>query len=188
MANRSPMRKIEETITRDDGGISYERRFPLWLRIFLLPWALLCIPFILLYLDNAQSVDWAGPPLAGAVLATIGLVILPLGLSGLLLGYALLGTGIELRLDSRSGEAILRRKSPLRTRVTRYPLAAVRIVKVELEADHPANDAAIIRLKMPDGVKVKLGGFFRDEDARHWAEDIRTCLTAAPKDVVPPAR
>lgn len=181
------MRKSEETITRDNDGISYERRFPLWLRIFLLPWVLPCIPFILFYLDSAQSVDWAGPPVAGAVLATVGLVILPLGLSGLLLGYALLGAGIELRLDSRSAEAILRRQSPLRTRVTRYPLAAVRIAKVELKAYHPANDAAIITLKMPDGVTVKLGGFFRDEDARHWAEDIRTRLTAAPKDIVPPA-
>lgn len=181
------MRKSEETITRDNDGISYERRFPLWLRIFLLPWVLLCIPFILFYLDSAQSVDWADPPVAGAVLATVGLVILPLGLSGLLLGYALLGAGIELRLDSRSAEAILRRQSPLRTRVTRYPLAAVRIAKVELKADHPANDAAIITLKMPDGVTVHLGGFFRDEDARYWAEDIRTRLTAAPKDIVPPA-
>ena len=107
------MRKSEETITRDNDGISYERRFPLWLRIFLLPWVLLCIPFILFYLDSAQSVDWAGPPVAGAVLATVGLVILPLGLSGLLLGYALLGAGIELRLDSRSAEAVNRLFSPV---------------------------------------------------------------------------
>lgn len=181
MAKRVFSRKAEETITSDENGICYERQFPLWLRIFLMPWALLCLPFLFLYWDSAQSVDWANPPIAGAVFATICFVILPLGFSGLILGLALFGVAVDLRLDARSGETALRRKSPLRNRVTRYPLAALQIAKVELQADHPAYDAAIVTLKMPDGVKVKMGCFFRDEDAKFWVAQIRKTIDAAPK-------
>ena len=46
-------------------------------------------------------------------------------------------------------------------------------------AYYPTNDAAIVTLRMPDGVKVKIGCFFRDEEAKYWVEQIRKCIDAA---------
>ena len=91
----------------------------------------------------------------------------------------LFGASVDLRLDSRSREATLQRKSLFRNNITRYPLAALQIFKVELEADYPTYDGAIVTLRMPDGVKVKIGCFFRDEEAKYWVKQIRKCIDAA---------
>ena len=179
MESRGFLGKAGELIVSNEGGIKYESRLPLWLRIFSFPWAFLCIPFILLYLDSARSVNWADPPVFEVIFSTFGFLIFPLCFSGLILWFALLGASVELRLDSRSREATLQRKSLLRNNNTRYPLAALQIFKVELEADYPTYDGAIVTLRMPDGVKVKIGCFFRDEEAKYWVEQIRKCIDAA---------
>jgi hypothetical protein len=135
----------------------YERKFPFWIRLFLLPWSLLCIPFILFYLGLVQSTDWANTPILGAIFATFGFMILPLGFSAMILWYALFGDAVDLKLNAQSGEITLQRKSPFRNRLTRYPLASLQIYKVELESDYPVYDAAIVTLRMPDGIKVRIG-------------------------------
>lgn len=55
------------------------------------------------------------------------------------------------------------------------------VSKVELEADHPAYDAAIVTLKMPDGVKVRIRAFFRDDEAMAWVDHVRKLIAAAPE-------
>ncbi|MDS1137235.1 hypothetical protein [Nitratireductor indicus] len=107
------------------------------------------------------------------IFGTLGFLLLPLAFSGFLLGMALFGSSTRLRLDPGAGEAVLERKAPFRRRLTRYALGDVRIFKVELEADYPAYDAAIVTLRMPDGRKVRLEGFWRDDDAKYWVEQIR---------------
>ena len=179
MDSRGFLGKAGELIVSNEGGIKYESRLPLWLRIFLFPWAFLCIPFVLFYLDSARSVDWADLPVFEVIFATFGFLIFPLCFSGLILWFVLFGASVDLRLDSRSREATLQRKSLFRNNITRYPLAALQIFKVELEADYPTYDAAIVTLRMPDGVKVKIGCFFRDEEAKYWVEKIRKCIDAA---------
>jgi len=179
MESRGFLGKAGELIVSNEGGIKYESRLPLWLRIFLFSWAFLCIPFVLFYLDSARSVDWADLPVFEVIFATFGFLIFPLCFSGLILWFVLFGASVDLRLDSRSREATLQRKSLFRNNITRYPLAALQIFKVELEADYPTYDAAIVTLRMPDGVKVKIGGFFRDEEAKYWVEQIRKCIDAA---------
>lgn len=179
MESRGFLGKAGELIVSNEGGIKYESRLPLWLRIFLFPWAFLCIPFVLFYLDSARSVDWADLPVFEVIFATFGFLIFPLCFSGLILWFVLFGASVDLRLDSRSREATLQRKSLFRNNITRYPLAALQIFKVELEADYPTYDAAIVTLRMPDGVKVKIGCFFRDEDAKYWVKQIRKCIDAA---------
>lgn len=177
------LRKSEETIISDERGTWYERKFPFWIRIFLLPWSLFCIPFIHLYLESARSIDWANHSIFGAIFATFGFFIVPLGFSGMILWFALFGDAVDLKLDARSGEAILQRRSPFRNRLARYPLSTLQISKVELEADHPAYDAAIVTLKMPDGVKVRIRAFFRDDEAMAWIDHVRKLIAAAPEIV-----
>lgn len=174
--------KSEETIISDEYGTRYERRFPFWIRLFLLPWALFCIPFVHFYLDSARSIDWVNPPLFGAIFATLGFLIAPLGFSGMIFWFALFGDAVDLKLDARSGEIILQRRSPFRNRLTRYPLSSLQISKVELEADHPAYDTAIVTLKMPDGVKLQVRAFFRDEEAISWARHVRKLIAAASEE------
>lgn len=171
--------KSEESVVSDEDGLRYERRFPFWIRLFLLPWSLFCIPFIHFYVGNARLIDWADPPIFGGIVATFGFLILPLGFSGMILWFALFGDAVDLTLDAKSGKVTLQRRSPWRNRLTRYSLAGLQIYKVELEADHPVYDAAIVTLRMPDGVKIRIGAFFRDEEAVSLVDRIGTFIAAA---------
>jgi hypothetical protein len=171
--------KSEESIASDDHRLRYERKFPLWIRLFLLPWSLFCIPFIHFYVGNARLIDWADPPIFGGIVATFGFLILPLGFSGMILWFALFGDAVDLTLDARSGKVTLQRRSLFRNRSTRYSLAGLQIYKVELEADHPVYDAAIVTLRMPDGAKVRIGAFFRDEEAVALVDKIGKFIAAA---------
>ena len=118
MESRGFLGKAGELIVSNEGGIKYESRLPLWLRIFLFPWAFLCIPFVLFYLDSARSVDWADLPVFEVIFATFGFLIFPLCFSGLILWFVLFGASVDLRLDSRSREATLQRKSLFRNNIT----------------------------------------------------------------------
>ncbi|QSX31991.1 hypothetical protein JYB87_09305 [Shewanella avicenniae] len=180
MASRGSLGKAGELIMSDEGCIKYDRHFPLWLRIFLFPWAFLCIPFVFLYVDSASSVNWVEPPVFKVIFATFGFLILPICFSGLILWFVLFGASVSLTLDSKSRVATLQRKSLFRNKIARYPLADLKIFKVELEADYPTYDAAIVTLRMPDGLKVTIGCFFRDEEAKFWVEQIRNCIDAKP--------
>lgn len=173
MVNPIILQKSGEFIVSNENGMRYERKFPLWIRLILLPWSLFCIPFILFYLGLVQSTDWANTPILGAIFATFGFMILPLGFSAMILWYALFGDAVDLKLNAQSGEITLQRKSPFRNRLTRYPLASLQIYKVELESDYPVYDAAIVTLRMPDGIKVRIGAFFRDEEAISWVQEVR---------------
>lgn len=179
MHNWKSLTKAEETLASDAHGTRYLREFPFWIRLFLMPWSLLCIPFIHLYLDSARSIDWANPPIFGAIFATFGFLIAPLGFSGMILWFALFGDAVDLKLDARSGEVILRRKSPFRNELTRYPLSSLTLHKVELEADNNAYDSAIVTLKLPDGIKIRVRTFSRDEEAVSWAHHVRKLIAAA---------
>lgn len=176
---KNPILKADQHISGDANGIRFEDRFPGWLRLVLLPWTPLCLPLIALYWQNARATDWANPPIMGILVSTTVFVILPLGFSALLLGVALLGRSTELSLDARAGEAVLVRKSLLQKRVMHFPLAQVEIVKIELQAYHPANETALVVLRMPNGAKVGMTCFFRDEDAQFWAAKIDRIIKAA---------
>lgn len=173
MKQSAPTRKVKEGIAFEGDTIAFRSDFPLWLRFFLLPWVPICLPFISLYLQNTQGIDWDDPPIAGLIFGIFGFVLAPLAFSAFLLGMALFGSSTRLRLDPGAGEAVLERKAPFRRRLTRYVLSEVRIFKIELEADYPAYDAATVTLRMPDGKKVRIYGFWRDEEAKYWAEQIR---------------
>ena len=181
----APARKVKEGIAFEGDAITYRSDFPLWLRFFLLPWVPICLPFISLYVQNSKGIDWANPPVAGMIFGTLGFLLVPLAFSAFLLGMALFGSSTRLRLDPGAGEAVLERKAPFRRRLTRYALGDVRIFKVELEADYPAYDAAIVTLRMPDGRKVRLEGFWRDDDAKYWVEQIRRITNPGSSQVSP---
>lgn len=180
MDNQICLAKAEETIVSDENGIRYIRRYPFWIRLFLFPWFLLCVPFIHLYLEHVRLVDWASPPVFETIFATLGFLVVPLSFSGMVLWFALFGDAVDLALNARTCEVILLRRSPFRNRLTCYPLSNLQIYKIALEAN-TAYDSAIVTMRMPDGVKVKIRSFYRDEEALSLVQHVEKLITNASK-------
>ena len=179
MISKNKLQRSEEFIIFEEDVVRYVREFPFWIRLFLLPWSLFCIPFVLYYLGLAQSTDWTNTPIFGVIFATFGFLILPLVFSTVILWFAILGDSIDLTLNSISREIILQRKSPFRSRLTHYPLSNLQVYNVELESDYPVYDAAIVTLRMPDGVKVSISAFSRDEEAKYYIQRVRKLIAIA---------
>ena len=64
-------------------------------------------------------------------------------------------------------------------RITHYPLSNLQVYKVELKSDYPVYDAAIVTLRMPDGVKVSISAFSRDEEAKYYIQRVRKLIAIA---------
>ncbi|WP_226549906.1 hypothetical protein [Celeribacter naphthalenivorans] len=165
-----------DRIAFDGDAIVYCSRFPFWLRPLAALGAIPAIWGVLYYIGALRQTDWSDPPWGDILLGTLLFLMLPLLVGGIFIGAALFGHSVDLRLDPVAGEAVLRRKRPFRNRVWRYPLGDVVIAKVELTADHPAYDTPVVVLRMPDGRRVRMGSFFRDQDAKTWVAQMRQLI------------
>lgn len=171
--------KRTDGIATDGEAIVYHNRLPVWLRLGVAVFGLLpALPFLAYFMRGWQQVDWANPPPVASMLASvIGFFVIPLLFATVALAFALLGRALQLRLDPRTGEAVLRRKGLFGMRVTRYPLRAVEIADIRLQAEYPAYEAPHVVLRMPDGRQVDMGCFVWDERAKDWCDRIRRLLS-----------
>lgn len=167
-----PSMSPDESLGHDGPAIVFQRRIPGWLRLVSLIFVVPLAVSLPIYVSMARETDWAQAQLAGVVVMTLLMVVLPLIFAGGALVYALRLPSARLRLDPQSGTALLSLEAPLRRRQLRYPLSQIEIVRTELQEDHPVHETPGIVLRMPDGRQIAIRCFFRDQDAKNWGREI----------------
>lgn len=174
-----PSARPDESLVHDGPAIVFQQRIGRGLRLLALLFVVPLTVSLPIYGSMVRKTDWAQPQLAGVVVVTLLMVVLPLIFAGLALVYALWLPSLRLRLDPQSATALLDLVAPLRRRQMRYPLSQIEIVRIELESAHPSYDTSRIVLRMPDGRTVAIGGFFRDQEAQNWGREIGRLIGGA---------
>ncbi|WP_298494876.1 hypothetical protein [uncultured Maritimibacter sp.] len=166
----------------DGLAIVYRSTMPTGLRAIIALFGLLPPAVMIGYgISMLRQPDAAGPPVTWHLFVGVAaFIVFPAVLGAVFLLLATFSESQTMRLDPTTGRVRLCRCTLLSARIHEGLLSAVAVDRLRLKSDHAFMDSDDIELtlRLPDGFRLAIKGFYDDDAARLWAERIRALAGA----------